>query len=462
MKKLLYSLGAALMGTLMLASCDKDKYEFEPIGVTGIEEFNNDSYTVACFDTIYVPIAIVPDSAYRRQVLWTSSDEEIAKAFHGGMIVAFKPGQTTITATSYDGKYSTSCEVTVTPKHASELNITSKAELELMKGTTSKIEYQILPAVISDEVSFQSSNPEVASVSDGIINALKGGTAVITVKVGSITKEINVTVINEMIQVNSDAISLEPGQTFAIEAKVVPTKDDATYTFASANQEVATVSAEGVVTAVAKGDTKITITSGELTKEVAVRVSGVFDNFYVALGGENLLNVSSVMIDGEEQTGLAKNNFQPSAWNAVGEFIKVKLEKGQTVSYIFQQPTQGVSLWNSWGLAFWDGFEDYTKSKGNFVRADNWLNSSTDAGFIGGLYNGGGRQVVITDPAPAVSPWADGWDVASMGHLLPTDKNVKVSISLSNDGVTTLVEEVESEPGTWTKIYSATFALPVE
>ncbi len=175
-----------------------------------------------------------------------------------------------------------------------------------------------------------------------------------------------------------------------------------------------------------------------------------FENFYVALGAENLLNVSSVTVNGVEQAGLAKNGFQPSGWNAIGEFIKVKVELGQTASFVFKQPTQGVNVWNSWGIVVWDGFEDYTKSLGNFFRADNWLNDSKDAGFSDGLYNGGGQV--------AGGEWSNGWTYETQGKLLPTDKNVKISVTLSAEGATTLLEQVEIEEGTWQDVYTATLS----
>lgn len=65
------------------------------------------------------------------------------------------------------------------------------------KGETVQLNAQVVPAEISQEVTFESSNPSVATVdADGKVTAVGNGTAVITVKtaVGTATAEITVKV----------------------------------------------------------------------------------------------------------------------------------------------------------------------------------------------------------------------------------------------------------------------------
>ncbi|MDD4062887.1 MAG: Ig-like domain-containing protein [Bacilli bacterium] len=75
------------------------------------------------------------------------------------------------------------------------------------------------------------------------------------------------------ITIENPAISLEEEATEQIVYTVLPEDaTDKTVTFASANPEIATVSETGLVTGVAAGSTKITVTSGKIEKEVDVTV----------------------------------------------------------------------------------------------------------------------------------------------------------------------------------------------
>ena len=75
--------------------------------------------------------------------------------------------------------------------------------------------------------------------------------------------------------INAEDLSVEVTQSAAIEASVTP--DNATLpqlTYSSANEEVATVDKNGVVTGVAVGSTPITIKADEITKVILVTVTG--------------------------------------------------------------------------------------------------------------------------------------------------------------------------------------------
>ena len=147
---------------------------------------------------------------------------------------------------------------------------------------------------------------------------------------------------------------------------------------------------------------------------------------YVGLGSENILNVSSILKN-DTSAGTANSSFKPTAWNAIDEFISVKMTKGDVVKYTFTQPTNGTDVWNSWSLAFWDG-ATYKTSNGTFVRADTWLNKSTEAGFTAGLWSAGGVTAGFT--------YSSGYDHQNTGKTLPTDKDVVMTISYDGTDVT--------------------------
>ena len=73
------------------------------------------------------------------------------------------------------------------------------------------------------------------------------------------------------ILTNSSAVTLDPTDTFQIIAKTLPV--DGPVTYESSATSYATVSADGLITAVAQGSATITITSGSATATVAVTVT---------------------------------------------------------------------------------------------------------------------------------------------------------------------------------------------
>ncbi len=84
-----------------------------PVSVTGISVCpTSKSMDVGCTDYLYE--TIYPSNATNQTVTWCSSDDSVAEVnTYTGFVRAKKAGTATITATTADGGYSDSCEVTV-------------------------------------------------------------------------------------------------------------------------------------------------------------------------------------------------------------------------------------------------------------------------------------------------------------------------------------------------------------
>lgn len=119
-------------------------------------------------------------------------------------------------------------------------------------------------------VKWKSSNTEVATVSEkGLVTAVNRGRAIVTVTTvtGGYTAICEVTVEPfvevEGVKLNQNtALLTEEGETLQLEADVYPAKADCKeVSYTSTNENVATVNGEGLVTAVAKGQTVIMVTT---------------------------------------------------------------------------------------------------------------------------------------------------------------------------------------------------------
>ncbi len=139
----------------------------------------------------------------------------------------------------------------------------------------------------SGEVTWSSSNPEIASVDNGAVTGKAGGTVTITASSGEETAACQVKVEGEpwvdpnpsIYRLNREDFTLSSSET-SWQMKVK--KDNGKWeimgpnegvTWASSNTGVASISETGLVTKTGKGTTQITATVGGVTLECTVRMS---------------------------------------------------------------------------------------------------------------------------------------------------------------------------------------------
>lgn len=143
-------------------------------------------------ETLQLTATIYPDSATNKTVTWKSSDKTVATVDESGLVTAVGNGTANITATTEDGNFKATCQVTV---EIPELTLSlDKSELTL----TQTEEQQKLTATVSDteeKVTWLSSDPFVATVTrDGTVTAIANGTATITASAGDKTVSCTVEV----------------------------------------------------------------------------------------------------------------------------------------------------------------------------------------------------------------------------------------------------------------------------
>ena len=163
-------------GSGVTASCEVTVNINYP--VQGIS-LNHDAKTfIKAGETLQLTATIYPDSATNKTVTWKSSDKTVATVDESGLVTAVGNGTANITATTEDGNFKATCQVTV---EIPELTLSlDKTELTL----TQTEEQQKLTATVSDpeeKVTWLSSDPFVATVTrDGTVTAIANGTAIIT------------------------------------------------------------------------------------------------------------------------------------------------------------------------------------------------------------------------------------------------------------------------------------------
>ena len=80
-------------------------------------------------------------------------------------------------------------------------------------------------------------------------------------------------VATKNLVVNEDYLIMKPGQSFSLKAKVTPEEASQAVTYQSSDMEIATVSADGVVTAKKCGSTSVIVSNGDANISVSVIVN---------------------------------------------------------------------------------------------------------------------------------------------------------------------------------------------
>lgn len=230
-------------------------------------------------DTQQLTAAVAPADS-TDAVEWFSADEGVLTVDQSGLVTAVGNGTTAIGVRAGSAEDETRAITVTTPVSGVSLD---KQALELYAGAdASKLVATVAPATASNqEVSWASSDSAVATVDDrGNVAPVAPGTATITATTrdGGLTAACEVTVKQhaEGVVLDAHELALTGVQTAPLKATVSP--DNATnkgVTWASSDEGVAMVDADGMVTATGKGTATITATTedGAFSDACVVTVS---------------------------------------------------------------------------------------------------------------------------------------------------------------------------------------------
>ena len=221
-------------------------------------------------ETIMLVATILPETTANKSVTWNSSNESVAIVDENGVVTAIAVGEATIIATTTDGSnLSASCKVTVVPTLAESITL-DKTEISLEATETATLIATVLPELATDKsVKWSSSNEAIAVVDEnGVVTAVAVGEATITATTAdgsnkSATCKITVAkTLASSISLDKTSATLKATETLTLKATIAPaTTTDKSVTWKSSNEAVATVDANGKVTAVAVGEATITATT---------------------------------------------------------------------------------------------------------------------------------------------------------------------------------------------------------
>ena len=194
-------------------------------------------------------------------ITYTSSDPLIAEVTADRVVSGISGGECTIYATASSG---VSAEIKVTVK-APSVKL-DKPAVALKVGGKATLKTQIRPANLSQAITWESSNPAVATVENGVITAVSEGDCAITANiqdgVSAICKVLVGGVPAKQVKVTPAKATMAVGEIKELNMQIKPANASAlSITWGTSNDKVALVDNTGAVTAIGAGRAVITAKS---------------------------------------------------------------------------------------------------------------------------------------------------------------------------------------------------------
>ena len=243
------------------------KYVTQDIHATSVS-LDITEKTAEHYDDFQLTATIAPLN-FTDAVVWTSSNEEVATVSDTGYVEICGVGTAVITVTA--GNVKAVCKITV-PQLIDWIEF-DEDEIELKAGQTYQLKPYISPSdATNKKLKYTSSDTKVAEVSaSGLVTAKSEGEAKIRAAATDGSDEyavcyVTVTGKAKVTGITLDRTSAEVkrGEKLTLNVTVSPSyASNKKVVWKSANTKIATVDANGSVTAKAPGRTKITVTSSE-------------------------------------------------------------------------------------------------------------------------------------------------------------------------------------------------------
>lgn len=296
--------GVAPGATLVIASCDNiiGKYTVQVLEVMATEvnlSFNEVALKVG--ESAQATYNVLPANTTYPFVTWKTNNDFVATVIDG-YIVAVGVGEATITATC--GNVSSTISVTVSPTLANSVELNSSS-LTLKENQSFQFIANVMPVTTTDKsIVWKSSDETVASITmSGLLTTKSVGNALITATCGDVSATCNVTVeptLPTEVVLNVVSVNMYPNTVKQLVATVGQDVTDKTIVWSSSNPQVATVEANGLVSALTLGETTITAKCGNVSSSCKVTVipvevtSVVMDKglLEINVGESNSLNAS--------------------------------------------------------------------------------------------------------------------------------------------------------------------------
>lgn len=243
------------------------------------------------FATVY------PATAEYKEIEWVSSDLSIAKVDEHGKVTTLLPGTVTITATNPHSGNSASCVVNVTESVVG-ISLKTGDNETMFVGAKYTIIPEIEPVDAQDKsVTYYSTDKKIATVDDkGVVTALMGGECdiIVTTNDRELSTKCHITVFEYVTAVtlenNFDYVNIGKSKKLNVSVTTASATNK-NIIWRSADESIATVDAEGVVTGQKIGTTVINAVAQDGGGAMAICVIQVVEPVTEIHFDEDVLNL---------------------------------------------------------------------------------------------------------------------------------------------------------------------------
>ena len=279
-----------------VATCKVTVTEVKPTAI----KLSAQTLKLAVEEQHVLEVVLTPSNAVANDMEWLTGNDKVAVVDQDGTVTAVAEGRATITVRCNGGTIAATCQVEVVSKEE-EVKVTAialePASLSLEEGQKRTLNVVVTPAnAVVDDLQWETSDAEIASISAGEVTALKAGKATITAKCndGSLSATCEITVTEKavtppdedavkyvVIIAEGSASDIQVGKTVQLTARYEPsTATPKNVSWTVDRPDFAQVDQNGLVEGIStvKGSDKewskvtITVTADGVSSSMALRV----------------------------------------------------------------------------------------------------------------------------------------------------------------------------------------------
>jgi uncharacterized protein YjdB len=291
------AVAVTVLGALALAACEMVD-PTSPLGPDGLRfSLSPSELTLAVGESATISPVLTRsngEAVNPSSLRWETSAKAIATVTKDGVITGVSPGNAQIIARS--GNISDTTRIRIAEASAPRPGVDVSPDdvvLQWLGATatlTAKVRDDTGTLIADPGVTWKSLNPAIAQVNDmGVVSGKGVGLALIVATAtccgGADTAYARVQQVVDAVEIEQQEVSLALGSSVQLNASVLDrggTTMDGTIHWTSANESVAQVSKDGIVTGRSAGTTLVTAASGDHSDHVSVSVTSA-----VASSGSN-------------------------------------------------------------------------------------------------------------------------------------------------------------------------------